>query len=48
MWMVAFHELSCTTISDPFPAHPKVAEREALAVSARDAAGVSEFRISGP
>ena len=34
-------------ISDPFPADPMVAEREALAVSARDAAGVSEFRISG-
>ena len=38
---------SVLAISDPFPADPMVAEREALAVSARDAAGVSEFRISG-
>ena len=33
---------SVLTFSDPFPADPMVAEREA-----RDAAGVSEFRISG-
>ena len=33
---------SLLTTSDPFPADPMVGEREALAVSARDAAGVSE------
>ena len=38
---------SVLAIRDPFPADPMVAEREALAVSASDAAGVSEFRISG-
>ena len=38
---------SILTITDPFPADPMIAEQEALAVSARDAAGGSEFRISG-